>query len=216
MFEAYINCVFFGVIFFGVISSGSRNKISVRPPFAEMAKKNLRVRLHEAVRAGRARSKKSQDVFAREAGISRAVLVRLERAPSDQVKPPDPRLTTLDGLAKALQVDVCMLLGDKPEKPYPYGDQESIVRVASNVYRLRKLKGLSQDDLSEQSGHFRTYIHRLERLQFIPRLSDVEGIAKVLGGSVTELFEQIPATEYAERVQDRAARLVANEDSESA
>jgi len=180
-----------------------------------MAKNSLSVRLHEAVRAGRARLKKSQDVFAREAGISRAVLVRLERAPSDQVKPLDPRLTTLDGLAKALQVDVCLLLGDSPAEPYLYCDQESIVRVASNVFRLRKLSGLSQDDLSEQSGHFRTYIHRLERLQFIPRLSDVEGIAKTVEVDVTELFKRIPDIEYAERTQRRAARLVDNADSGS-
>jgi len=59
-----------------------------------------------------------------------------------------------------------------------------------NVKRLRKIKGISQEDLALLSGLHRTYIGAVERGERNITLKNVEIIAACLSASVQELFQQ--------------------------
>lgn len=54
--------------------------------------------------------------------------------------------------------------------------------------RLRKQKGLSQEDLGFEAGIHRTYVSQLERGLKSPSLRTLHRISKVLGISLSELL----------------------------
>jgi transcriptional regulator with XRE-family HTH domain len=63
--------------------------------------------------------------------------------------------------------------------------------VGSNICRLRNGLGLSQIDLSESAGIFRTYMSRLETGNANPSLTTLVALAGVLHVGVDKLFEGI-------------------------
>jgi len=63
--------------------------------------------------------------------------------------------------------------------------------IAANLYRLRKEKGIAQDQLSEDCGFFRTYVSLVENCRKSPGSYSIYRLAKGLGVSVNELFPKI-------------------------
>ncbi|MEI5996287.1 helix-turn-helix transcriptional regulator [Paraburkholderia bengalensis] len=163
--------------------------------------------LGQFVRARRSALGLSQDSLSRISGVSRRVITRLERETDDPSLIADPRLPTLDQLARALLLDVPQLVSGNVASNIAYCGQESQIRVAGNFARLRKEFGFSQERLSEASGRFRTYVHRIEVLAFTPCLSDVESIANQMKSTAVDVLAPISDREYRLRLarRDRAA-----------
>jgi transcriptional regulator with XRE-family HTH domain len=57
------------------------------------------------------------------------------------------------------------------------------------VRRLRKNRGISQQELARRSGLSREYVARLEIGQHNPSLATLQKLAKALGVPVTALLE---------------------------
>ena len=68
-------------------------------------------------------------------------------------------------------------------------NSELIKKVAHNIKRLRLNKGLSQEQLAEQSGYHRTYIGAIERGERNITLSTLERIAFTLEIRASQLLE---------------------------
>ncbi|MBV6645469.1 MAG: helix-turn-helix domain-containing protein [Cyclobacteriaceae bacterium] len=67
-------------------------------------------------------------------------------------------------------------------------------KLSSKVIAIRRLQGLSQEQLARQSSlHLRT-IQRIEKDETIPRGDTLKRIAGVLGISMEELSEGMPST----------------------
>ena len=159
------------------------------------------VHLPEILIAGRTRLGLSQDSLAEKAALSRSIVTRIEGLRKEKVgaRSIELRLSTLDSLAKGLGMDVRDLLCPSNTPPHGISNQPAAIRVAGNLVRWRKERDFSQLELSEKTGHFRTYIHRLETLRFVPVISDVEGIAAVLEiDNVAELFRPLTPAVFAE------------------
>ncbi|WP_087750584.1 XRE family transcriptional regulator [Paraburkholderia caledonica] len=159
--------------------------------------------LGQTLRARRKELSLSQDTLSARSGVSRRAIIRIELAAAGE--PPDtvPRLSTLDMLAQALQLDVQDLALGNVGGERAFCDQISLVRVAGNIARIRKELGLSQERLSGLSGRFREYVHRIEVLGFNPRISDLESITAALNCSVADLLAPIPEDEYKLRLAKR-------------
>lgn len=63
--------------------------------------------------------------------------------------------------------------------------QEKMVNV---VKQLRKLKELTQEQLSAETGINRQMIGRLENSEYMPSIPQLEKLAEVLGFDITELY----------------------------
>jgi transcriptional regulator with XRE-family HTH domain len=159
--------------------------------------------LGQTLRAKRKELSLSQDALSARSGVSRRAIIRIELAATGE--PPDtvPRLSTLDMLAQALQLDVQDLASGNVVGERGFSGQISLVRVAGNIARIRKELGLSQERLSGSSGRFREYVHRIEVLGFNPRISDLESIAATLKSSVADLLAPLTEGEYKKRLARR-------------
>ncbi|MFB2924313.1 helix-turn-helix domain-containing protein [Aerosakkonema sp. BLCC-F2] len=62
-------------------------------------------------------------------------------------------------------------------------------RVASNLKRLRKELGISQEDLAEKCGLHRTYVGAIERSERNITLQTLEKLAESLGVSPHDLLK---------------------------
>ena len=124
----------------------------------------------------------SQDALARASTVSRPSITAIERGQSN------PRLETLEQLARALDVGVLELITSSISSRSATDDRTSLERIARNVNRLRAARGVSQETLSEQSGHFRTYVGNLEHQAVNPSLADIETIASVLEVGIEALL----------------------------
>ena len=63
-------------------------------------------------------------------------------------------------------------------------------KFGERVRKLRKELGISQEELADRSGLHRTYIGMIERAEKNITLLNVEKIAKGLGVSIEELFQE--------------------------
>ncbi len=64
----------------------------------------------------------------------------------------------------------------------------SMIKLAETVKVNRKKLGLKQENLSELTGINRALISRIERHDFIPSISQIEMLAKVLSFDITTMF----------------------------
>ena len=64
-------------------------------------------------------------------------------------------------------------------------------KFGQRIRRLRKERGLSQEDLAELSGLDRTYISGIERGVRNVALRNIEALAQALGVSISDLFEDV-------------------------
>lgn len=62
-------------------------------------------------------------------------------------------------------------------------------RLAANMRRLRKERGLSQEALAHECGYDRTYVSQIERQVTTPSITAVAKIAEALGVSIGELVD---------------------------
>lgn len=74
-----------------------------------------------------------------------------------------------------------------------------LLNFGARVRELRALAGLSQDDLAESAGLFRTYMSRIETGRANPTVTVVSKLALALGVTAGALFEapsqlQLPKT----------------------
>jgi transcriptional regulator with XRE-family HTH domain len=67
--------------------------------------------------------------------------------------------------------------------------------LAANLKRLRKAKGLSQEELAHQVGIDRTYVSALERRVYAASIDLVERLAKALQVDTQTLMSPPPETE---------------------
>lgn len=66
--------------------------------------------------------------------------------------------------------------------------KELVTTLANNVRHLRKVKGISQEELADLCEIHRTYIGSVERCERNVTLSTLELLANALGVSVTQLL----------------------------
>lgn len=64
-------------------------------------------------------------------------------------------------------------------------------RVAENVRRLRKERGLSQEEMAELANFHRTYVSQLERCVTNISVGGLEKLAHALGVDVLDLLAKI-------------------------
>jgi transcriptional regulator with XRE-family HTH domain len=64
-----------------------------------------------------------------------------------------------------------------------------LLEFGARVRELRALAGLSQDDLAESTGLFRTYMSRIETGRANPTVTVVRKLALALGVTAGVLFE---------------------------
>ncbi|MEP2892365.1 helix-turn-helix domain-containing protein [Tateyamaria sp.] len=68
-------------------------------------------------------------------------------------------------------------------------ESELVRRFAENLSRLRKTRGLSQEELAHRAGIDRTFVSGCERLVRNPTLTTVEKIAAGLEVDPAEMFK---------------------------
>ena len=66
----------------------------------------------------------------------------------------------------------------------------SIDKMVETVKTLRKEKGLSQEQVSKETGINRHMIGRLENKKYIPSIEQLEILSELLGFEITDCFEE--------------------------
>lgn len=64
-------------------------------------------------------------------------------------------------------------------------------RVAANLRRLRKARGLSQEEMAESADFHRTYVSQLERCVANISIDGIDRLARALEVDVVELLRPI-------------------------
>jgi transcriptional regulator with XRE-family HTH domain len=67
---------------------------------------------------------------------------------------------------------------------------EVVVTIGKKVRKLRKEAGLSQEDVSERCGIYRTYLSRIEGGTANPTVTTLDALAKTLNVKIDELFTE--------------------------
>jgi ribosome-binding protein aMBF1 (putative translation factor) len=76
----------------------------------------------------------------------------------------------------------------EPLTPYA-SPSDACRRVSLNLRRLRKAKGLSQEQLAEAADFHRTYVSQLERCVTNISINGLDRLAQALGVDITELLQ---------------------------
>ena len=76
-------------------------------------------------------------------------------------------------------------------------------RFGARIKELRAEREITQEELAERVGVFRTYMSRIETGLGNPTLTVIHALADSLGVSVAELFD-VPATSGPARTRSRA------------
>ena len=79
-------------------------------------------------------------------------------------------------------------------------------RFGARVRALRLAAQMTQDDLAERCGLFRTYMSRIETGQANPTLTMIHALADSLGVEVTALFGDPNEVNLVKRVRTAAGR----------
>jgi len=69
-------------------------------------------------------------------------------------------------------------------------NKEVLLKFGEKVRQIRKLKGISQEELSFRANLHRTYIGMIERAEKNITLINIEKIAKALNVEIKELFNE--------------------------
>ena len=67
---------------------------------------------------------------------------------------------------------------------------EILVAFGNRIRELRKIKTLTQEQVSEITGFHRTYIGMVERGERNPSLKNIEVFAKAFGITISELLKK--------------------------
>ena len=90
---------------------------------------------------------------------------------------------------------------ESPEFGATWALEEPRMRVASNVYRLRTQRGLTQAELARRAGMRQPRIAELERGDASPNQDTLVRVAIALAVDIADLYE---------RTEDRAAARASN------
>ena len=63
-------------------------------------------------------------------------------------------------------------------------------KMAETVKTLRKVRGFSQEQVSEKTGINRLMIGRIENKEYMPSISQLEKLGELLGFEITDLCEE--------------------------
>lgn len=74
------------------------------------------------------------------------------------------------------------------QNPHTRTESSARERVAANLKRLRRERGLSQETMAELADFHRTYVSQLERCVTNISLDGLERIAQALGVDVLDLL----------------------------
>lgn len=69
--------------------------------------------------------------------------------------------------------------------------QEILMLLAINLKRIRRMRGLTQEELAVQCGFDRTYISMLERAKRNPSLTNLVKICRGLGVDLSDILKEI-------------------------
>ena len=83
--------------------------------------------------------------------------------------------------------------------------------LAQYVKDNRRVKGFTQELLCEKTGLNRATIGRIERMQFVPSIEQLEKLAEVLSFDVASVFVEVKPTMHTAF----RGKYVENEDSDS-
>lgn len=67
--------------------------------------------------------------------------------------------------------------------------EDILISFGDRVREIRKLKSLTQEQVSEITGFHRTYIGMVERGERNPSLKNIEVFAKAFGMTISELLK---------------------------
>lgn len=67
--------------------------------------------------------------------------------------------------------------------------KEFAVKIGKHLRTLRENKKISQEDLSEKAGYYRTYVGKIEQGLYSPSAHTVWRLAHALGMSLSEFFK---------------------------
>lgn len=131
------------------------------------------------------------------AGIGRATLVRLlDKQPSN------PRLSTVEAVARVLAVGVAELLQTPPERLERTGRSDPgdlRLNAANNVRRLAAARGVAIAHLADRAGIGRTTLWRILDAHGTgasdPRLRTIVRLATYLKVTTVEFLSEAPAEE---------------------
>ena len=70
----------------------------------------------------------------------------------------------------------------------------SVEKLVDTVHRLRKGKGLTQAQLAAATGINRAMIGRMENMDYIPTVEQMQALGETLGFEVVDLFVEDAAT----------------------
>ena len=138
--------------------------------------------------------------LADKANVSERQLARLEGKDAGQVRP-----TTLDRLARALDVDVELITG---ERPLPAVEEvaESFGIDPQSLRALRSGKGWSRSQLAAMSGVSERQLARLETSGGAVRMTTFKRIAQALGTDKEKLSGASPVTPNPAKLEDVGLR----------
>lgn len=140
------------------------------------------------VRRLRAEASWSTRAFADQAGLSLSTLYGIEHGQQATV-----RLSTATAIAKAFGVHVSVLLSPGAKPRTPWSDEDPLELAASALTKLRKARGLSQDELASAAGVARDILAKIERQKRNPTLTVLDRLAAALGTTSAEILRGEPS-----------------------
>lgn len=82
-------------------------------------------------------------------------------------------------------------LSNMSEKQIKKLKDEFSIHVGKQVRKVRESKGMTQEQLSERAGFYRTYVGHIENGTYSPSLFTIWRIAKALGVKVESLTKNL-------------------------
>lgn len=80
-------------------------------------------------------------------------------------------------------LDIGDVKGRKDEK------QNFASKIGSHLRKIREGVGMTQEELSEKAGYYRTYIGKIEQGQYSPSLHTIWRISYILGYDLNKFFK---------------------------
>jgi transcriptional regulator with XRE-family HTH domain len=135
------------------------------------------------VRSLRAESGWSTRAFADHVGLSLSTLYGIEHGTQKTV-----RLSTVARLGKGFGVHVSVLLTRGAQPRRPWSGEEPLSLAAENLFKLRKAKSWSQEELASRASVSRDIVTKVERETCNLTLEILDRLARALATPAAELF----------------------------